>query len=166
MNTPQYRPAVRGLVVDTEQRILLVRLVFPSGAWWVLPGGGIEPHEDEHDALHRELAEEIGLVTCDIGPMVWRRTHTFSLQDTTGVRWDGQSESVYLVKTPVFDPQPGLSASELQAENIDDMRWWTRSEIAAHRGSDHFAPRDLAQVLSDLFDSEHPEIPFIIHQTD
>lgn len=161
-----YRPAVRGLVVDSEQRILLVRLLFPHGAWWVLPGGGIEPHEDEHEALHRELAEEVGLVSADIGPMVWRRTHTFSLVDTTGVQWDGQSEVVYLVNTPLFEPQPVLSTSELQAENIDDMRWWTRSEIATHRGSDHFAPKDLAQILSNLFDKEDPEIPFTIHQAD
>jgi 8-oxo-dGTP diphosphatase len=37
----------------------------PAGKWqagrWEFPGGKIEPHEDSHDALVRELREELGV---------------------------------------------------------------------------------------------------------
>lgn len=160
----RYRPAVRGLVVDSAERILLVRLVFPHGVWWVLPGGGIEENETEHDALHRELQEELGLMSAEIGPLIWRRTHTFDFFDTNGEQWGGQSEVVYLIRTPAFTPRPMMTKKELEAENIDDIRWWTRTEISQHQGTDNFAPPDLGHYLERLFDVEQPDIPFeIIH---
>ncbi|MFM7686187.1 MAG: NUDIX domain-containing protein, partial [Actinomycetota bacterium] len=38
------RDAVRALVLDPDDRILMVRFEFPdAGTRWALPGGGIEP---------------------------------------------------------------------------------------------------------------------------
>ncbi len=37
---PRERQAVRGLVIDAEQRVLLFRWENPAGAWWITPGGG------------------------------------------------------------------------------------------------------------------------------
>jgi ADP-ribose pyrophosphatase YjhB (NUDIX family) len=52
---------VRGLVVDGENRVLLVRHTY-GPAQWHLPGGGVKRRESIVDALTRELREEVGVV--------------------------------------------------------------------------------------------------------
>jgi 8-oxo-dGTP diphosphatase len=51
------RPSAYGLVVDSENRIAVVRT--PLG--FFLPGGGMEPGETPRDAVLREVLEECGL---------------------------------------------------------------------------------------------------------
>jgi 8-oxo-dGTP pyrophosphatase MutT (NUDIX family) len=162
VNPYSLRPAVRGLVIDTDERVLLVRLVFPHGVWWVLPGGGITDGETDIDALHRELAEEIGITSPHIGPLVWNRTHVFDVVDSDGVQWQGQRESVYLVRTEPFAPAPHMSPEELTAENIGEIRWWTMSEIQQHVGPDFLSPTDLATYVEFILREGIPDVPFEI----
>ncbi|WP_292226605.1 NUDIX domain-containing protein [Brevundimonas sp.] len=51
---------VRGVAVDGEGRVLLVKHTYLAG-WW-LPGGGVDKGETTQAAVVRELREEAGLI--------------------------------------------------------------------------------------------------------
>ena len=145
MSELRLRSAARAIVVDPEERLLLVRFEFPERTVWATPGGGIQEGETDEDAVRRELREEAGLDGFDLGPVVWTRTHHLPLG---GGRWDGQTERYYLVRTLPFEPAPELTWDELRAEGVTDVRWWTREELEA--GETPFAPRRLPLLLREL----------------
>ncbi|HEX6417370.1 MAG TPA: NUDIX domain-containing protein [Acidimicrobiales bacterium] len=151
------RQAVRAVVLDEVDRVLLARFEFPPSfgdtVVWATPGGGIEDGEDELTALARELVEELGLRDAAIGPLIWTRTHILPM--STG--HDGQHERYYLVRTPAFDPRPALSEAELRAEYVAALRWWTAGELAA--ADSVFAPRRLPQLVTALVTEGPPPGP-------
>ncbi len=136
MGELRLRDAVRAVVLDPRDRVLLVRFEFSGWTGSATPGGGVEQDESDDVALRRELAEEAGLDDFELGPLVWTRTHLFEFVD-----WDGQVERYYLVRSPAFDPAPRLTREQLAAEHVTAIRWWTLSELEA-AGSE-FAPRRL-----------------------
>jgi 8-oxo-dGTP diphosphatase len=143
VRTPRLRDAVRAVVVDPDDRVLLVRFEFPNWIGWATPGGGVNRDEVDEEALRRELAEEAGLARFDLGPLVWTRTHLFELGD-----WDGQVERYYLVRTPRFDPAPRLTWEQLNQEYVTAIRWWTLGELEAAEAL--FAPRRLPLLVREL----------------
>jgi ADP-ribose pyrophosphatase YjhB (NUDIX family) len=55
-------PRIRvSAILRWKGRMLLCRHEKPGKEYWLLPGGGVNGGESLVDALHRELAEEIGI---------------------------------------------------------------------------------------------------------
>ncbi len=51
------------IITDASKRFLITRraLHIPHGGLWEVPGGKVEPEETPHEALLREIHEEVGL---------------------------------------------------------------------------------------------------------
>ena len=148
------RNAVRALVLDPTDRVLLVRFDWPDKSVWAPPGGGVEPDERHGDAIRRELREECGLAEFELGPVIWTRQHWFADLDD----WGGQREDIYLVRTHEFEPQPAWTAAQLAAEGIGSTRWWTPTELES--SDELFAPRALPHLVANLVRHGVPAEPF------
>ena len=161
MNSPaelRIREAVRALVRDELDRVLLVRFEFPNGTRWALPGGGIDVGESHAAALHRELAEELGLTDAVIGAHLWNRTHIIPM---IGGKFDGQREQVYDVRVPsTFEPRPTFTWEQLNAEYVYELRWWTLAELEATDSIT--APAELAALLRLLLAEGPPNEPWTV----
>jgi TDG/mug DNA glycosylase family protein len=148
---PIDRPAVRALVLDAENRVLLVKFADAVGqAWWATPGGGIGKGESPEQALRRELHEELGLKDFDLGPELWTREHTFA--------WMGrilrQRDRIYLVRVEQHEPAPTI---DLRPEGVHELRWWTLPELEAT--DETLVPRQLAELVRELLEGGAPRQP-------
>ncbi len=149
------RPAARAVVLDPEDRILLARFQFPTGTtFWATPGGGIETGESSDEAIRRELAEETGLESLAVGPVVWTRLHIVPF---IGGLYDGQHEQYHLVRTPSFTPAPRLSWEQLNAEYVFELRWWAAREL--EESVETFAPTRLPELVRSLLRDGVPPSP-------
>ena len=145
------RSGVRALVLDEAGRALLVRFEDDFGSWWSTPGGGVEAGESDAHALERELAEEIGLHGYELGPLIWTRRHWF----VNPRRWAGQDERHYLVRVAGFEPRPAFSPTELAAEGVHELRWFTTDEMREIVTG----PRRLAELVGDVLHNGPPPVP-------
>jgi len=140
---PTARAAVRALVIDDDDRILLVQYRRPVGdeTWWGTPGGGVDPGESDEQALARELREEIGLHEFELGPVLYEHVGEFP--------WARelfrQVNTTYLVRVREHEPRATI---DLAAEGVVDVRWWSRGELEATDAQ--LAPSDLLERVRNL----------------
>jgi 8-oxo-dGTP pyrophosphatase MutT (NUDIX family) len=145
------RRAVRVLLFDEADRVLLVRFWDGDRSWWCTPGGGVEAGESDEAAALRELTEELGEADVELGPCIWTRRHAGVFR---GQLFD-QAERIYVGHVAAFEPQPSREA--LREHDLADIRWWTADELAA--ADSEFAPRRLSELVHNVLDTGPPPAP-------
>jgi len=149
------RQAVRAILLTPEKEVLLFRIKPPdsSDVFWIAPGGGLESGEAVEAGLRRELLEELGLERFVMGPLVWRRQHTFD--------WDGrrilQREEYYVIHVPRFAPH---ISDALEMQVIDGFRWWPAASLA--QSAERLTPLSLANIVARYLSHGPPqELPTV-----
>ena len=130
------RRAVRAAVVAPDGRALMLQYRNEYEEWWIPPGGGVDPGEDDEEALRRELREELGLEDFEIGPVLFESERRFLLEPGYG----GQRNRVYLVRVPLFEARVVSEAR--------DARWFTLEEL----GREPSRPWDYESLVSSASD--------------
>lgn len=152
------RLSSKGFLVDPEARLLLLDSTDPADpgtSWWELPGGGVEPGEDEVGALVREVREETGLSICRtaVGPLAWTQESTFT--------WLGRRQFSRCHGRVVRVDDLLVAATALTLDErgtILGQRWWTQAELHCFQG--RFFPRNLAALLPRVLAGERVDEPF------
>lgn len=155
------RTSVRAVVLDRSGRILLFHTVDQTmpevGAWWELPGGGMEPGESTAATAVREIAEETGLVVeeASVSPPTWLRTVTYVRRHVRVL----QHERVVLVQVAQLQPAVLRDGQTLEErETYGEARWWPPAEIEA--SSERFYPGSLPRLLSIFLSGARIDEPF------
>jgi ADP-ribose pyrophosphatase YjhB (NUDIX family) len=141
--TPPVRKAARVILLDPDDRVLLMRYDDrpPNGRHWATPGGGVEVGEEYPAAALRELAEETGWTDIVLLGEVYRRS--FEMEYAGQII--SQFERIYLARTE----QPGRQISGVEAMHAADQiaawRWWTLAELG--ETDEQVWPHNLADLI-------------------
>ena len=146
------RHAIRAILLTPAREVLLLRLRAPQGGdwFWITPGGGLEPGETVEAGLRRELREELGLAHFALGPLVWRRQHTFNW----GEKRICQREQFHVVEVDRFEP---FMSDPIEAKVVDCIRWWPLAELA--NAPERLTPPQLPAIIARYLRDGPPSGP-------
>ena len=122
------RQKVRAVILDDDGQILLVRPHGYASNEWTLAGGGVERGETVHQAMRREIAEELGVTLeaeLDQLPVSNRYIYSAEYKAKRSLDHDGQDASMFVVHLP------NDAVLKLQAEEVAEARWFSREDAAS-----------------------------------
>ncbi|CUU61223.1 ADP-ribose pyrophosphatase YjhB, NUDIX family [Parafrankia irregularis] len=152
MSTPPLRKAARAVVLDPDQRILLLHYDENDG-FWATPGGSLEPGEDYPTAVLRELREELGAENVDLGAQIAERR----TDHPVGGLQVRQVEKYFLARVVPADIDPDRAT---QPDNIRSQRWWTLENLQTTRETVY--PHNLGELVTGVLAEGPPEKPIIL----
>lgn len=122
------RQKVRAIVVNDKGEFLLVRPHGYRDGEWTLAGGGVEDGETVHEAMRREIAEELGVSLAEEMerlPVGNRFVYSAEHKAKRALDHDGQEAAMFVVRLP------SDTTITLQTEEIADACWLTLDEAIA-----------------------------------
>ncbi|MFI0902183.1 NUDIX domain-containing protein [Streptomyces sioyaensis] len=122
---------VRAVLVTADETMLVIRRSKPGvPVYWVLPGGGVEAHDESREAaLHREIHEEIAgkadivrllhtLEAADERQLFYlARIATWSFEDRTGPEFSAEGRGEYALEEVPLTVE-GIDGIDLKPEEI------------------------------------------------
>ncbi|WP_454048485.1 NUDIX hydrolase [Cellulomonas sp. Marseille-Q8402] len=148
----RFRRAARVLLLDADDRLLLVRghdADQPERSWWFTVGGGIDPGESSLAAAVREVREETGLVL-DPGDLVGPVLTRTGIFDFYAERCR-QDEEFFVARVgSVLDTDAiGRDGwTDVELDLLDELRWWHLDDLDAE--SREVFPEGLADLVRPL----------------
>lgn len=127
------RKSARVILFDEADRVLLIQardgiVLDPARPnrppYWITPGGEIEPGEAVIAAAERELAEETGLASFELGPAVWYREQMLIFEGEPRL-----SKETYVVARVHALPLSQSGWTDAERSSLLEMRWWTLPEL-------------------------------------
>jgi NAD+ diphosphatase len=112
---PRTDPAVIMLVTDGERALLGRQAAWPPGRYSTL-AGFVEPGESLEDAVRREVMEEVGV---EIGEVSYVGNQPWPFPASLMVGFFAHADSTVI---------------DVDGDEIEDARWFTREEIASLAG--------------------------------
>jgi ADP-ribose pyrophosphatase YjhB (NUDIX family) len=132
------------LLLDPDDRVLLLGYDDGRGRYWALPGGGLEPGETHAQAAVREVAEEVGMVI-ELGPELW--TAERAIVHSVGAVV--QHERVWLARVGAAQLAAAARADLAVSHAADDIRghrWFDARTLADCR--ERFTPPQLPALAA------------------
>lgn len=153
-----FRRAARVIAVDAAGRVLMMRGVDPADpdhVWWITPGGGLDPGEDERAGAVRELFEESGIrldPAVLTGPVA-SRSALFSFDG----RPYRQDEVLFFARVngsaggEAEIDRSGWTA--IERASVTELRWCTPAELDAVAAEEPVYPPALPAIVRGLVES-------------
>ena len=145
----EWRMNVAAIITDDSGRVLLG--CPPKGAYRHFPQGGIKRRESARDAIHREIAEEVGLASCRVLAEFSGLRYAYRSKNKKSARWRGQQQTYFLLHCPGEAPAADCSGSAEFASAV-----WLPPEMLVPELFVPFKREVIAQALAHFFPGGKP----------
>lgn len=134
----------RAIIFDEADRVLLVSQEHEGRLIWMVPGGGIEEHENSRQAVVREIREETGLAI-EVERMVW---HVEEVSETRGQRFVNFFLAKVVGGKLALGEDPEFSKDE---QRMKELKFVSKDEI---QKLENVYPEYLRDEIWDLKNSQ------------